>query len=123
MSTKFKILLTFFIFSLQHAFSQNIVINKIEQADLLLEKKLKVNNSFSIYTNYSLQIASTQREEAEKIYNQFVKDFPNEDATIIYSQPHYKVLVGNYRNKIEAAHLQEKIKDKFPNSFVVRLKK
>jgi len=123
MNIYFKILLTFLILSSNPLFAQDFTIEKNETIDQLVDKKFKVNNTFSIYTNYSLQLISSSKEVAENIYENFTKKYPKEEATIIYAQPNFKVLVGNYRNKIEATHFLKKIKDEYPNAFVVRLKK
>lgn len=123
MKRNFKFLLTFLLLAFQATYAQKVEMISLENADALLDKKFKVNNTFSIYSNYSIQLASTNKNEAESIYNLFVKNFPKEDATIIYSQPNFKVLVGNFRNKIEAVHFLNQIKKIYPNAYVVRLKK
>ncbi|WP_372473751.1 SPOR domain-containing protein [Capnocytophaga sp. ARDL2] len=104
-------------------FAQETSISKPNQLDLLISKKFKTNNSFSIYPNFSIQIASSEKDEAEKNYKNFSKVYPNEEATIIYNQPHYKVVVGNFRNKIEAVSFLYTLKKEYPNAFVVKLKK
>lgn len=123
MKRNFKFLLTFLLLAFQATYAQKVEMISLENADALLDKKFKVNNTFSIYSNYSIQLASTNKNEAESTYNLFVKNFPKEDATIIYSQPNFKVLVGNFRNKIEAVHFLNQIKKTYPNAYVVRLKK
>ena len=103
--------------------AQEITVIKNESIDALVAKKYKMNNSFSTYTNYSIQLISTKKEQAEAVYETFKKKYSKQDATIIYAQPNFKVMVGNFRNKIEAAHFLKEIKSEHPNAFIVRLKK
>lgn len=120
----------FIIFILTVFVQQNTKaqINVIENADqktidLLLERKLSQNNQFSLYTNYSVQLKNGAKEEVETLYKDFTIQHPEIDATIIYANPKFKLVVGNYKNKIEAEYLLKKIAGKYPDAFVVKLKK
>lgn len=118
-----KFILALFLTFQSAVFAQETSVSKPDLLDLLVNKKFKTNNSFSIYPNYSIQIASTEKDDAEKVFKLFSKNYPKEDATIIYSNPYYKVIVGNFRNKIEAVSFLNIIKSDFPNAFIVKLKK
>ncbi|UUV21804.1 SPOR domain-containing protein [Paenimyroides aestuarii] len=119
----------FIIFILTFLFHQKSVaqINVIENSeqktiDLLLERKMSQNNQFSLYTNYSVQLKNGLKEEAEAVYKEFTTEYPQIDATIIFANPKFKVVVGNFKNKIEAENLLKKINYKYPDAFVVKLK-
>lgn len=122
----YKLLFIFILTSLSGnlAFSQTkIATNKNQETiDLLLDRKMKQNNQFSLYTNYSVQLKNGSKEEAEAIYKEFTQNHPLIDATIVYANPKFKVIVGNFKNKIEAEHLLKKINTQYPGSFVVKLK-
>lgn len=125
-----RIYKVFIIFFLTLFVQQNVKaqINVIENADqktidLLLERKMSQNNQFSLYTNYSVQLKSGLKEEVETIYKDFTTQHPEIDATIIYANPKFKLVVGNYKNKIEAEYLLKKIAGNYPDAFVVKLKK
>lgn len=120
----FFILILTFLFQ-QKSFSQITIIENNDQKniDLLLERKMSLNNQFSIYTNYSIQLKNGLKEEAEEIYKDFTTKHPEIDATIIYTNPKFKVVVGNFKNKIEAEYLLKKIAANYPDAFVVKLKR
>ena len=80
------------------------------------------NNQFSLYTNYSVQLKNGLKEDVEHMYKDFNAEHPDVDATIIYANPKFKLVVGNFKNKIEAEHLLKKISWKYPDAFVVKLK-
>ncbi|SFN07886.1 Sporulation related domain-containing protein [Paenimyroides ummariense] len=113
------------IFVQQNAKAQINVIENADQKtiDLLLERKMSQNNQFSLYTNYSVQLKNGAKEEVETLYKDFTIQHPEIDATIIYANPKFKLVVGNYKNKIEAEYLLKKIAGKYPDAFVVKLKK
>ena len=113
------------VFVQQNAKAQINVIENADQKtiDLLLERKMSQNNQFSLYTNYSVQLKNGAKEEVETLYKDFTIQHPEIDATIIYANPKFKLVVGNYKNKIEAEYLLKKIGGKYPDAFVVKLKK
>ncbi|MEG1022681.1 MAG: SPOR domain-containing protein [Myroides sp.] len=113
------------VFVQQNAKAQINVIENSDQKtiDLLLERKMSQNNQFSLYTNYSVQLKSGIKEDVETLYKDFTIQHPEIDATIIYANPKFKLVVGNYKNKIEAEYLLKKIAGKYPDAFVVKLKK
>ncbi len=120
----------FIIFILTFVLQQNAnaQINVIENndqktIDLLLERKMGQNNQFSLYTNYSVQLKNGLKDEVEILYKDFTTQHPEIDATIIFANPKFKLVVGNYKNKIEAEHLLKKVAAKYPDAFVVKLKK
>lgn len=115
-------ILTFF--AIQDSTAQiNVIENKDQQTiDQLLERKMSQNNQFSLYTNYSVQLKNGLKEEAEEIYKEFTSKNPLIDATIIFANPKFKVVVGNFKHKIEAEHLLKEISKEYPDTFIVRLK-
>jgi len=117
------LILTNFSFLKSHA-QMKVLENKDQKTiDLLLERKMNQNNQFSLYTNFSVQLKSGLKEDVETLYKDFTAQYPEIDATIIYANPKFKLVVGNYKNKIEAEYLLKKIAGKYPDAFVVKLKK
>ncbi len=119
----------FIIFILTFCFQQNthaqvnVIENKDQKTiDLLLERKMSQNNQFSLYTNFSVQLKNGLKEEVETMYKDFTSRYADIDATIIYANPKFKLVVGNFKNKIEAEHLLKKIVHKYPEAFIVKLK-
>ena len=121
---KLSILLFLTTLGCSKVFSQTKVLANADQEtiDLLLERKMKQNNQFSLYTNYSVQLKNGEKEDVENLYKDFRTQYPEIDATIIYANPKFKLIVGNFKNKIEAEHLLQKIQTKYPDAFVVKLK-
>lgn len=96
--------------------------NDQKTIDLLLDRKMNQNNQFSLYTNFSVQLKNGLKEDVETLYKDFTAQYPEIDATIIFANPKFKLVVGNFKHKIEAEHLLKKIISKYPDAFVVKLK-
>lgn len=121
---------TFFIISLtllssisSKAQSSEFELVQDKAFEKLIDEKVNINNTFSIYKNFSIQLFYGEKNESEIQFQEFKKNHPQIDATIIYAEPKYKLIVGNYRNKIDAERNLKKLKTKYPNAFIVRLTK
>lgn len=119
----FIIILTFI--SVNNSTAQNGQFELIQDYNFekLVKEKNTVNNSFSIYKNFSIQLFNGDKTETENKFHEFKNNFPNIVATIIYAEPKYKLIVGNYRNKIDAERNLIKIRKNYPEAFIVRLTK
>ncbi|MFP4469741.1 MAG: SPOR domain-containing protein [Bacteroidales bacterium] len=63
--------------------------------------------------NYSLRRANTAAEEYQMLY-------PGDTAYISFSEPYYKVRVGDFRSRFEAEVYLQQILGDYPNAFVIR---
>lgn len=86
----------------------------------LLNEKRKINNSIVVNENYQLQIFNGDNETAKKTLTSFRRDFPNYDGTIIFKTPTYKVLVGNFKTRIEAEKKLNEIKKAYKNAVLIK---
>lgn len=84
-----------------------------------------VNNWRKISTvdGYRIQIAAysgvNSRSQAEAAKNSFNGMFPYIKANIIYTEPYFKVRVGNYRTRLQAYKDLESIKLSYPGAYIV----
>lgn len=62
----------------------------------------------------------TARVESEQMLKDFTSRFPDTPAYRSYSNPYFKVTVGDFRTKSEAMQLLKRIKDEFPSAFIVK---
>ena len=82
---------------------------KIEQ---LLKEKRKINQSIATNELYKIQIFYGNSYDSKKKLQEFKKQFKDIDATITYSNPNYKVWVGNYETRLEIEKAMIEIKKK-----------
>lgn len=118
-----KILLILPILTLTYninAQDQNITLNQDPKFEQLLNDKRKINTSISTNDTYKIQIFSGKSDEAKKTLSNFKREFNNIDGTIIFNTPNYKVVVGNFKTRIEAERNLEEIKKKYKSVFLVK---
>ncbi len=103
----------------------DLKITQDERLDMLLLRYQKLKNIENSMPGYQVQIyfgsGRNSRESALDSKARFLSDFPGYPAYIIYETPYYKVRVGNFRTKREAADLFSKLKRKFPEAYITPL--
>lgn len=119
----FIIILTFFNVNNSSAQRSQFELIQDYNFEKLVKEKNSVNNSFSIYKNFSIQLFNGDKTDTENKFHEFKNTFPDVVATIIYAEPKYKLIVGNYRNKIDAERNLIKLRKNYPEAFIVRLTK
>lgn len=73
------------------------------------------------YSGFTILVYSgLDRDLAFKTRNDLYSSFPDITAEMQYQQPRYLVKVGRYINRIEALHLFEDIKGKFPSARIIQ---
>ena len=60
------------------------------------------------------------RGASEAAMNRFRGAFPGYSAYRSFTSPHFKVTVGDFRNKSEALRLLNQVKGMFPSAFIVK---
>lgn len=72
---------------------------------------------------YRIQIAAysgvNSKSQAEYAKNSFNNLFPYTKAYIIYTEPYFKVRVGNYYSRLQAYKELENIKLTYPSAYIV----
>jgi len=60
------------------------------------------------------------KEGAEILRSKFLDEYPEQQAYITYFAPYFKVLVGNFRNKRDAAHFRQEITSEYKEAWLVK---
>lgn len=111
-------LVLFFCFNNSNA--QSTTLEEDANFEQLLIEKRKINSSLSNPNSYKIQIFNGTSEESKNNLIAFKKENRNFDATIIFSTPKYKVLVGNFSSRIEAERNLNFLKKKYPTAIIVK---
>lgn len=118
-----NVFLTSIMFTLAyniHAQDQNLTLNQDPKFEQLLNEKRKINTSLNTNDTYKIQIFSGKSDEAKKTLTDFKRDYSNIDSTIIFNTPNYKVIVGNFKTRIEAERNLADIKKKYKSVFLIK---
>lgn len=82
------------------------------------------SNSSRRMTGYRVRIFNdnkqTSRGASEAVMNRFKGMYPGLPAYRTYSNPFFKVTVGDFRTKSEAMQLLQQVKGSFPSAFIVK---
>jgi hypothetical protein len=103
-----------------NAQDQNINLNQDPKFEQLLNDKRKINTSISTNDTYKIQIFSGKSDEAKKTLSDFKKENSTIDGTIIFNTPNYKVIVGNFKTRIEAERNLAEIKKRYKSVFLIK---
>lgn len=105
-----------------NSFSQEVKTKLTQDPKLeqLLKEKRKINQSIASYDSYKIQIYYGNGEDSRKKLQEFKKEFKDIDGTIVYSNPSYKVWVGNYATRIEVEKVMLELKKKYPTALIIK---
>lgn len=126
-----KSVLTFAVtFALLSAAAQsdtlkNITVTKDARIDALLQKNKEINEEIYLRTlknmdGFRLQLISTNdRQKALELKTKMMAEYPEEETYLIYHAPYYRMQMGNFRTREQAAAFAEKIKGSFTGSAII----
>ena len=103
-----------------NAQDQNLTLNQDPKFEQLLNDKRKINNTLSTNDTYKIQIFSGKSDEAKKTLSDFKREYTDIDGTIIFNTPNYKVMVGNFKTRIEAERNLAEIKKRYKSVFLIK---
>jgi hypothetical protein len=118
-----SVFLTLSMFALAcsvNAQDQNLTLNQDPKFEQLLNDKRKINNTLSTNDTYKIQIFSGKSDEAKKTLADFKREYSDIDGTIIFNTPNYKVMVGNFKTRIEAERNLAEIKKRYKSVFLIK---
>lgn len=97
-----------------------IKVDQPPKMEQLLKEKQKMNSSINLNDSYKIQVFYGSSEDAKKKNAEFKKDFKDVESTIIYTNPTFKVWVGNYKLRIHAERALLDIKKKYPTALLIK---
>lgn len=100
--------------------SSNLEVNQDQKFEQLLNEKRKSNTNLSYSDRYKIQIYNGGSEGAKKTLTEFRQQFKNLDGTIVFKTPNYKVMIGNFRSRMEAERNLIEIQNYYKNVFLIK---
>lgn len=85
----------------------------------MVNKKKHVNTSSIVNDKYKIQIFYGKNSDANTAIAKFKRSYPETNATIIYNTPSYKVLVGNYKTRLEGERNLKIIQRDFEHALLI----
>lgn len=101
----------------------NIIVNRSAGIDNAMVQYIGDNGERELH-GYRIRIffdnKQSARIQSENVETEFTEAFPSIPVYRTYSNPYFKVAVGDYRTKSDALHGLEAVKKLFPNAFIIR---
>lgn len=102
------------------AFSQSLS-SENEAINELMEKHIALGKARNSMPGYRVQIFfGDNREEANKLKNEFLRNYSTTGAYIVYQQPNFKLRVGDFKTRLQATEFLMQIQSRFPMAFLVK---
>ncbi len=100
----------------------NVKITQDVRLETLINNHITANKKRPI-KGWRVQIFFGQGQaakyKAENIKKSFLKKYPETSAYLIYEAPYFKVRVGNYKKKFEAAKMKKELESKYDKIFLI----
>lgn len=94
---------------------------RIQQSELipeLIKLKSEMTQNGKLGERYNIQLFNGDNNTASEVIKEFRNNYENWPSSMVYDTPNYKVLVGNFRNRLEADRALLKLKSEFPGAFI-----
>ncbi|MBQ3521495.1 MAG: SPOR domain-containing protein [Bacteroidales bacterium] len=111
------------IFSLINRNGGDVEINQSASMERAFVKYVE-NNAKKKLNGYRIRIffdnKQSARANSEEVEKSFTESFPQYPVYRTYSNPYFKVAVGDFRTKSDAAKVLEKVLPFFPKAFIIK---
>lgn len=88
----------------------------------LLNEKRTQNQILSFQDVYTIQIFSGNYADANKTIEESRLEYQDLDQSLEFNTPSYKIWVGCFENRIDAARNLKRLLEKYPSAFIIKLK-
>lgn len=102
------------------------IVLKDPRLDVLTQKQRVINQKLSmmagngLYKGFRIQVISTnKREAAMRIKAELLTNFPDHKSYTVYQSPNFKVRIGNFINRDEAAKLKVLLNKYYPQGVYI----
>lgn len=103
---------------------QNLHVMQDARIDTMLKRYNAMNKRKNGTDGYRLEIFFSSgihaKEKAMEVKTEFLKNFPDVPAYLIFTSPDFKVRVGDFRTRDDALALKDRIKRLYPNAFLAK---
>lgn len=92
------------------------------QVSELVKKHIEFNERVRTVPGYRVQIAAlsgaNSRDQAFELKRRFKEEYPEVEVYIVFTEPNFRIKVGDFTSKLEAYVFMQRIKDSFPGTIV-----
>lgn len=111
------------VFSQSRDLNKNVTVKVNNRIDTLIAVQRIINTEANNFNGYRIQIYSdagnNSKSKAIEVQGVFAKTNPDYSSYLTFSEPYYKVRVGDFRTRIDAEKLLKSIIEVYPAAFIV----
>jgi hypothetical protein len=101
-----------------------VKVSQSIEMDSLLSRDMKYHSDNPMWEGYRIQVffdaGNNSKRKAQDVIEGFILEFEDIPAYLSFREPYYRVRVGNYHTRLQAAGKLEKIARIYPGAFVVK---
>lgn len=120
------VLLAFFVLISSLAFGQTrkgkIEITGDVRVGELVKKHIEFNERMQTVPGFRVQIASlsgpNSRNQAFDLKQRFKAEYPDVEVYVVFTEPNFRIKVGDFTSRLDAFVFMRQIKDKYPGTIV-----
>jgi len=122
---KKAILTLFIITTFICAFSQHsIQYDKEEGIGQIEQQHKEAWQGLESIEGFRIQIAAASgansKNTIQRTHDEFSAHYPSIPAYITYAEPYFRLRVGNFRTRLEAAAALEQVKASYPGAYIIK---
>jgi SPOR domain len=107
-------LILLFSCAIRQSIAQDTLVNQ------LVDKQKQLNSLKMSMPGYRIQIYfGGERLRANNLRSDFLQEYPEIGAYVIYQQPNFKLRVGDFKTRLEAAKFLTEMQARFNMAFIV----
>ena len=99
-----------------------LILNQDTRIDTLLMKQRQIHANDSTIDGYRVQIfmelGNDALHHADSVMAVFKKKYPDVPIYLLFGQPYYRLRVGDFRTRLEAENMYQRLKKRYKNAFV-----
>ncbi len=92
------------------------------QVSELVKKHIEFNERMRTVPGYRVQIAAlsgaNSRDQAFELKRKFKEEYPEVEVYIVFTEPNFRIKVGDFTSKLDAYVFMQRIKDRYPGTIV-----
>ena len=99
-----------------------LILNQDARIDTLIMKQRQIHAADSTIDGFRVQIfmelGNDALRHADSVKEVFLNKYPDVPIYLVFGQPYYRLRIGDFRTRLEAEHLYQRIKKEYKNAFV-----
>ena len=99
-----------------------MILNQSPKIDTLIMKQRQIHANDSTIDGFRVQIfmelGNDALRHADSVMKVFSNKYPEIPIYLVFGQPYYRLRIGDFRTRLEAENMYQRVKKEYKNAFV-----